>query len=203
MLKYNYINSTAIAFLVFMGVIFIMGVESCPGNAPESKISVEDLLRLAHGRLMIGDEMGAKKAYEEILAVEPDNIGANFGLGNVHVKLDEPELAEKYYKKAISIEPKNASQYYISGLGFYNLQKDDEAIKRFLKAVELSPGFDLPYWYLAKLYAKKKEYDKSVMYWKLYIEHAKDKNWKKWAEDHMEKVLQEKFQYEQKKQETK
>lgn len=57
--------------------------------------------------LKLGDHFNAKKAAEEALALEPQNLKGLFRIGLAHVGLQEPEEAKEYFQRVLKDDPKN------------------------------------------------------------------------------------------------
>lgn len=87
--------------------------------------------------------------YESVIAMDPDEPDAYYGLGNIALKQGNLEEAIQQYKKAIEADPTYTNA--INNLGaIYIKQADwDNAIATLRKAIDINPDFPESYYNLA------------------------------------------------------
>jgi len=81
-------------------------------DSPAIPENIENLLRLAEGRLDKKDYQGAIKFYSKILAVTPDDAWTFWERGLAKKSKNDISGALEDFTKAISIEPDNSFFYY-------------------------------------------------------------------------------------------
>ena len=89
----------------------------------------------------------AKKLYEEIYVVLPDNIQVISMLGIVAAKNRDYSDAISLYNRVIDLDPGHAETYSNRGLAFKNIGKFNEAIADFDQAIIHKPDFADAYYY--------------------------------------------------------
>jgi Flp pilus assembly protein TadD len=67
--------------------------------------------------------------------MQPNDAGANLGMGKVLMSLHQPEKAVEYLERALKIEPFNAASHYRLGVLYRQLGQNDDA-KRELAEFE-------------------------------------------------------------------
>jgi len=84
----------------------------------------------------------AKKVYEKILSLDPDDDIAHDSLANTLHKLGEDEAAIAHHQKAIALDLEYAPHYFNYANTLYDLGHYDEALKQYQKAYELDPEIE-------------------------------------------------------------
>jgi len=79
----------------------------------------------------------AKKVYEKILSLDPDDDIAHDSLANVLHKFGEDETAQIHHKKAIELDPEYAPHYFNYANTLYDIGLKDDALVNYKKAYEL------------------------------------------------------------------
>jgi tetratricopeptide (TPR) repeat protein len=107
------------------------------GKMRESEADSEAMKQNPETRSAFRDE--ARKAYQQALKIDPNNLEAYRSLGRLYVKVGDFERAQDVYKKAMAKNPKDASLWYELGL-CHNRQKNfAEGVRCFSKALEHEP----------------------------------------------------------------
>ena len=88
-----------------------------------------------------GDLLLAKKKYEEILNLEPNNFTINHLLGGLNIQLKNYEEAINFIKKTISINSSHHAPYNNLGAVYKELGRYPEAIENFQKAIKLKSDY--------------------------------------------------------------
>jgi tetratricopeptide (TPR) repeat protein len=75
------------------------------------------------------DLLGAHEHYTRAFALNPNNPGAQLGLGEVLMSMEKPQDARKYLEMAIQSDPLNGEARYRLALAYRRLQMPQEAEK--------------------------------------------------------------------------
>ncbi|NIA20436.1 MAG: tetratricopeptide repeat protein [Anaerolineaceae bacterium] len=78
----------------------------------------------------------AEKAYQDALAIEPDNAGALLGLGGIAQNQGNSELAQQLFQRAIDAEPTNDAGYYGMAQLYVRQNKPLEAVNALREAIK-------------------------------------------------------------------
>lgn len=101
----------------------------------------------------------AENEYRNALGLDEENLQANFGIGNVYLKMGESEKAKEVFKKISRIdaifEEKNKHFFNECGIQLRKQELYDEAIEYYEKAINLSPDDENLYFNLARPYFAK------------------------------------------------
>jgi tetratricopeptide (TPR) repeat protein len=81
----------------------------------------------------------AVKSFSQFVALAPDLISAQMGLGQAYLQIKETEKALRAFKKAIEINPSYAPVYLVLGDVYYQTKQEEKAIQSYQKTIELSP----------------------------------------------------------------
>ncbi len=152
------------------------------------KIEAEDLVvegwKLWGQRKLVEAEAKFKKAARN----DPDNDGAYQGLGWAQLNQGKKKNAEVSFKKCVKLNPGNSAA--LNGLGWIEHGKGniDMAIKWWEKAVKASKGTaTASISGLTQVYMDRKEYDKAVKYYQMWLKAEPDNSQ---AKDGLEKAKQ-------------
>ncbi len=78
----------------------------------KQETKVQELYSRALNFILAHQEDGAKGALEEILAEEPEHIGALLRLGDVYASEEDYQKANSYYQKAKAVNPENVETLF-------------------------------------------------------------------------------------------
>ncbi len=84
----------------------------------------------------------ARKVYEKILSLDPDDDIAHDSLANTLHKLGEHEAAMAHHRQAIELDPEYAPHYFNYANTLYDMKRFDEALVNYKKAYELDPEIE-------------------------------------------------------------
>ncbi len=114
---------------------------------------------LAYGR--IGEDDKAEQALRQALTIAPDNASANFSMGLLQDKRQNPAAAERYFKAALSADGRlDYAAYRLCGIAAPD--RLPEAINWCRKAAELNP-FNASYAYTLAMYQEREGKTKSAV----------------------------------------
>jgi len=104
--------------------------------------NIEALRR--EGYLYLEDEAyeEAKKVYEKILSLDPEDDIAQDALANTLHKLGRNEEAIMHHKQAIDLDPEYAPHFFNYANTLYDLGRNAEALVQYQKAYELDPSLE-------------------------------------------------------------
>ncbi len=102
----------------------------------------EILRRLGVVYMNMNDYSDARKIYEMLLEIDPDDDLAHSSLANALHKLGEDEAALVHHRRAIELDPDYAPHHYNYANTLYDLGRREEALEEYRKAYALDP--DLP-----------------------------------------------------------
>ena len=81
----------------------------------------------------------AKPHFEAALRIQPDNVRALSGLGDVYTRLGQHEAARDCFSRAVAVDPKHAPAQYNLGNALRSLGRLEEAEAAYRKAISLAP----------------------------------------------------------------
>jgi tetratricopeptide (TPR) repeat protein len=102
----------------------------------------EVLRRLGVVYMNMNDYSDARKIYEMLLEIDPDDDLAHSSLANALHKLGEDEAALAHHRRAVELDPDYAPHHYNYANTLYDLGRREEALEEYRKAYTLDP--DLP-----------------------------------------------------------
>ena len=97
------------------------------------------MARIAFAR---SDLDNAQAHYQRAFTLDPDNVGAQVGLGRVYLGMDKPEDAVKYLLAAIQAEPMNGEAHYRLAMAYKKLQRSEDAQKELHLFQEIKKAKD-------------------------------------------------------------
>ncbi len=118
---------------------------------------------LAHGQNSIG-----QKLLETALALQPDSIAANEGLGIMHMEAHEFEAAKPFIEKAVELRSDSFLTYYFNGnLIVQSGAADNSLLRRaaesYRKCIELNSNFAPAYGELATTYMRQNDLNQAFV----------------------------------------
>jgi tetratricopeptide (TPR) repeat protein len=132
----KYRMSSAIITLTILGLIFSgiiywrTSVEDQPGDYKARK---------ANYQLEDGKSELALKGFQDVLAINPEHVGAHMGMATTYMQMKKEDLAMQYLNKTIELDPELPAAYANKGIlldrqGYYR-----EAIGNYVAAIRLDP----------------------------------------------------------------
>lgn len=76
--------------------------------------------------------------FEQVLAIDKNDLLANYALGNVYVELEDFEKAIPYLKKALEVKPTHTVAYLALGKAYENLQRHKDAQSIYEQGIEVA-----------------------------------------------------------------
>ncbi|MCP4715790.1 MAG: tetratricopeptide repeat protein [Deltaproteobacteria bacterium] len=120
----------------------------------EKDKKVNKQIALAEKHVEKNELYSAEHEYKVALKIDEQNLRANFGIGNVYLKMGERDKAKDIFAKISKIdaifEEKNKHFFNECGIQLRKQKLYDEAIDYYEKAVKLSPDDENLYFNLAR-----------------------------------------------------
>lgn len=123
---------------------FLDSLSLLPGRA-------STLINLAATQLKLGRPQDALASASQVLASEPDNIGAGFHRANALAQLDRADEALAGYEQLLSLDPTLAPVWSRRGGLLREMNRLDEAAEAFERAIALGADAQLNGYYLASV----------------------------------------------------
>lgn len=92
------------------------------------------------------------------------------GLGELYIRKEDFETAQKYFSQALDVSPEDEVAAYNVGEVFFSHQKIDDAIKYFELATRIKKEWSKPYLKLGYAYLNKGDFEKSLEFFRKFIE---------------------------------
>ncbi len=127
-----------------------------------SSSSASSHYKLAREAVTQGKLSEAVTHYQRVLDQNPQNIIAYQELGNIFLKLQQPEPAIKSYLKAVALQPKLPQTYHNLGEAYAQLEQWTEAIAAYQKAIQLKSDFSWSHNNLADIYLKLGQWTQAI-----------------------------------------
>ncbi|MBC7170710.1 tetratricopeptide repeat protein [Candidatus Bipolaricaulota bacterium] len=152
-------------------------------------LTADALLKLAGAYLAAGQVEEAKKRYEDAIRVFPYRSEGHLGLGDVYVKLGDPDKALASYRQAlsravavslketiarkiVSLDPTDLRTRYLLASYYRDQYKYDGAIPQYEAILDLSPGNLDALVGLGDCYLAKVQYDRALDYYRQALDVA-------------------------------
>ncbi|MBI4389317.1 MAG: glycosyltransferase [Nitrospinae bacterium] len=88
------------------------------------------------------DHQGAMDLYNEALDLFPGCAEALAGIGNCHLRMQNPQMAETSYRKAVAADANSMAGWFGLGLVMVQFGECEEAIDAFSRVLAREPGHD-------------------------------------------------------------
>ncbi len=127
-------------------------------NEPGKKQVSDEAQRLAKQAMIAmtkGDLVSAKKDFQKVLTLAPDNVATTINLGLVAYRQKQYAEAEKLLKKAVRTQPEAGLGWLVLGVIHYDQDKLDAALAALAQAALLEPKNATVHQYLGVTIGKK------------------------------------------------
>ncbi len=125
-----------------------------PGKKQVSD-EAQQLAKKAMVEMAKGDLAGAKKDFQKVLTLAPDNVATTINLGLVAYRQKQYAEAEKFLKKAVRAQPEAGLGWLVFGVIYYDQDKLDAALAALAQAALLEPKNAMVHQYLGVTVGKK------------------------------------------------
>lgn len=104
----------------------------------------------------------ARRAYDEILAQEPNNFVAIHFRGVIALQEGDAQAAIKQIKRSLAIQPKYAEAHYHMGRAQQKIDQPEEAIRSYKEAIAIKADYVLAFVHLGDCYHRLGRLDEAV-----------------------------------------
>jgi tetratricopeptide (TPR) repeat protein len=125
---------------------------SSPIRITQSRQRVSPLLEQGYAALQQGNLVQAQQAYDKMLAADPKNLDALYGLAAIAVQRQQLALAEEYYLRIIEANPRDAVAQ--AGLAGLTAQPGSNAESRLKALIAEQPDVPQLQFALGNVYAQ-------------------------------------------------
>src|SRR5712675_1704060 len=132
----------------------IPGLAPVDGFQPFTSADALAAYNRANGLAHKGDNVAARRQYDEAIELEPDSFDAHFNRAAIFIKLREWDRALDDYRDAIRLRPDDAITYNNGGVAYRGKGDHDLAMAHYGKALSLNP----PGWTRLTIEANLKQY---------------------------------------------
>jgi tetratricopeptide (TPR) repeat protein len=126
--------------------------DSEPIRISQNKARINPLLEEGYAALQRGSHVQAKQAYERMLAVDPKNLDALYGLAAVAVAQKQAGLAEDHYLRILEIDPRDPVAH--AGLAGLTVRASGNAESRLKTLIADQPNVPQLQFALGNVYAQ-------------------------------------------------
>lgn len=126
-------------FLI-LPLIFLLQIDTLGSLAQSSNTTTEQLLEKGESLYAQGDLADAIRYYNEVLTIEPNNIGAIYDKGLALDVLGKHEDAIVHYDMLLSVTPDNINALVNKGAALADLGNYQESIKYFDQVLSIDPN---------------------------------------------------------------
>ena len=104
----------------------------------------------------------ALESFNKVLEMEPENLQARLGLGNIYSKMTRNDLAVAELLKAESLQPDDTEILFKIALEYWYHQKIQEAAEYYQKILLIDPNHTQAHLNLISVYEKLKNWEKAI-----------------------------------------
>ena len=137
---------------------------TAPKPAAPSKL--QEAERAAMNSVEQGKYRTAQRQYQQILATDPNNLGALSNLGVVYFRTGNIRAAESTLKKALAIAPNDDFVLTTLGIVHYQQSRFDDALMELRRAIDINPNSATAHNYLgitASQKGRQQEAEKEIL----------------------------------------
>ena len=137
---------------------------TAPKAAAPSKL--QEAARAAMDSVEQGKYRTAERQYQQILATNPNNLGALSNLGVVYFRTGNIRAAESTLKKALAIAPNDDFVLTTLGIVHYQQSRFDDALMELRRAIDINPNSATAHNYLgitASQKGRQQEAEKEIL----------------------------------------
>ena len=137
---------------------------TAPKAAAPSKL--QEAARAAMNSVEQGKYRTAERQYQQILATDPNNLGALSNLGVVYFRTGNIRAAESTLKKALAIAPNDDFVLTTLGIVHYQQSRFDDALMELRRAIDINPNSATAHNYLgitASQKGRQQEAEKEIL----------------------------------------
>lgn len=104
----------------------------------------------------------ALAAYRKVLAIDPDNLSAQFNAAIEFFRQQEYDQAVVHFIRVLQLDPTVAQAHFNLGLIYSIQEKIPQSINEFKKAVHYNPSYEKAHLYLANAFKKNAQFEEAI-----------------------------------------
>jgi len=134
----------------------------------QQAIEMDDSLGEAHTSLAMliqnadWDLAEAEKEYRRAIDLSPNYATAHHWYGELLMQMGRVDEGLAHYQRALEIDPLSLPISSDLGISYYYARRYDHAIEQLQKTIAMDPNFFRGYFYLARVYEQKGQYEKAI-----------------------------------------
>jgi serine/threonine protein kinase/TolB-like protein/Flp pilus assembly protein TadD len=134
----------------------------------QQAIEMDDTLGEAHTTLAMliqdadWDLAEAEKQYRRAIDLSPNYATAHHWYGELLMQMGRVDEGLAHYQRALEIDPLSPAISSDLGMSYYYARRYDRAIEQLQKTIAMDPSFFRAYFYLARVYEQKGQYEKAI-----------------------------------------
>ncbi len=134
----------------------------------QQAIEMDDTLGEAHTSLAmliqntVWDLAEAEKQYRRAIDLSPNYATAHHWYGELLMQVGRADEGLAHYQRALEIDPLSLPISSDLGISYYYARRYDQAIEQLHKTIAMDPSFFRAYFYLARVYEQKGQYEKAI-----------------------------------------
>ena len=109
------------------------------------------------------------KSYEEIIRIDPNNVGAYFNLANNLCAMHKKDAAIKYYKKVTELEPNFVDAIVNLAAVYADQGRSDLALELYIKVITLTPDYGEIYSNIGNIFLARGLNDEAIQNFELAV----------------------------------
>lgn len=125
---------------VICGIALLVSVETSSQPLAPVSSAIDALVETGRAAVDRGDIAAALNAYQDALSKQPDHIQANFRLGELYWRQEQPQQAVQYFIKSMELSPTNYSLHLAVSNYLEQIRMYDRAIATYQIIIERIPG---------------------------------------------------------------
>ena len=133
----------AARILIALGLVGALTTAACDTTTDPESPPQEDVATMLDEALadhVAGRLDDARKGYEDVLALDPQNGFALYNLGLIEQTENDLVAAEDFYRRALAIDPSFEAALFNLAIVHANSGDVDEAIELYKKTIEVNPA---------------------------------------------------------------
>ena len=98
------------------------------------------IMTRANGLLESGDATNAIAAYQQVVKLAPENIGARLNLANAFLLTGDFQSVIEQCQQALNLDHNSAAAYYLKGCAHLRLNQAEPAVQTFQQSKQIDPA---------------------------------------------------------------
>ncbi|MFN0062728.1 MAG: tetratricopeptide repeat protein [Myxococcaceae bacterium] len=120
------------------------------------------------------DPRGARRAYEQVLVLDPHHADALLNLGRMLHAAGELTNAESLFRRAVAERPEDATAAFNLGVALEDQERLDDALAAYGRAIALNAACEDAHFNAARLYERRGDRKRALVHLKTYRQLLRD-----------------------------